>query len=125
MTKVSRKNLGALEKAIIKDFWVAMNSLTDAERIIFFSRVFTPTEIKMFAKRVSILKELKKRKPYQQIRETYGVMPNTIGRMSNIIHRSGEAFSTILEKLISKPTKPRKKSHGSRTMAGTKKIFGL
>lgn len=125
MPKVSKKDLGALEKAIIKDFWASMNFLTDAERIVFFSRVFTPTEIKMFAKRVVILKELKMRKPYHQIWKKYGVMPNTIGRMSNIIHRSGEGFSTILGKLIFKPPRPRKRSYGSRTMAGTKKIFGL
>jgi len=122
MTKVSKKNLGALEKALVKDFWVAVNSLTSAERIIFLSQLLTPTELKMLAKRVAILKELKLRKPYHYIWEKYGVMPNTIGRMSNIIYQSGEGFSAILEKLTPKPPKPSKRSYGSRTMAGTKRI---
>lgn len=125
MTKVSKKNLGALEKTIIKDFWAAMNSLTDAERIIFFSQVLTPTELRMLAKRVAILKELKMHRLYHKIWEKYGVMPNTIGRMSNIIYRSGEGFLAVLEKLTPRPPKPSKRSYGSRTAAGTKRIFGL
>ena len=125
MPKVSKKNLGEMKKEVIKDFWAAINSLTGVERIVFLSHILTPTEIKMVAKRLAILKELKRYRTYHKISEKYGVMANTIGRMSNILHQSGEEFSAIIEKLIPKPPKPQKRSYGSRTMAGTRRIFGL
>lgn len=118
-----------VEKVIVNDFWEGMNAMTDAERVVFFSQVFTPTEIKMFAKRVAILKALKLGMNYDEIREKYAVMPSTIGRMSNIIHRSGSELSSIIQKLIAtsiaKPKRPRKRPYGSRTVVGTKRILGL
>jgi uncharacterized protein YerC len=121
--------LGVAEKKIIEGFWEAMNAMTDAERLVFFSRVFTPTEIKMFAKRVAILKALEAGMNYDEIRDKLAVMPSTIGKMSNIIHRSGTGISAIVQKLIaasiSNPKKRSRGSYGSRTLAGTQRSFGF
>jgi uncharacterized protein YerC len=102
MTKVSKKDLGELEEKIVDDLWEAISSLSGAERIVLLSRLLTPTEIKMFAKRLAILKELRLGKPYGKIEDKYGVMPNTIGRMSNIIHRSGRELSSVIDQLAYK-----------------------
>ena len=101
MPKVSRKDLGKLEEEIIDSFWESLDFLSSAERIVLFSQLFTPTEVKMFAKRLAILKALRKGEPYHYIGDKYGVMPSTIGRMSNILHRSGREVSAVVDRLSS------------------------
>ena len=54
----------------------------------------------MFAKRLEILKRLRKGELYDEIIDQLKVTPTTIAKMNNILHDTGEEFSEILDELI-------------------------
>ncbi|MBM4402017.1 MAG: hypothetical protein FJ044_02130 [Candidatus Cloacimonetes bacterium] len=100
MTKVSRLKLGSTQKAkIIDRLWEALSLKNKDEIQEFWGRILTPTEITMFAKRVEVLKQVNRGLSYSEIRGKLKVTDNTINKMSNVIHRVGDAFLKILLRL--------------------------
>jgi len=99
MPKVSGKRIDSkLEKKLLEDFWVFIGETDSNEAQEFFYQFFTPTEVLMFAKRLAILKRLVKNKSYAEIGRELTVTNETVARMSNLLHRSGEDFLSILVK---------------------------
>ncbi|OGC54168.1 hypothetical protein A2797_00055 [candidate division WWE3 bacterium RIFCSPHIGHO2_01_FULL_48_15] len=65
---------------------------------MFLEALFTPTEIKMFSKRLGALKLLFRGASYSEIDEKLHLTPTTINKMSNIIHRADDSFRRLLAK---------------------------
>lgn len=99
MTKVSRKDIGSkLEKKLLNDLWQLIGEVDRKEARKFFYQFFTPTEVLMFAKRLAILKRLVKKKSYAEISRELKVTNETVARMSNLLHRTGDKFLSIVVK---------------------------
>lgn len=101
MTKVSRKPLEPkVKRKIIRDFWRGVSYLNKpAETEPFLRRLLTPTEIIMLAKRLALLKELRQKPSYAELKEKYKVTDVTIAKMANILHTAEEFFLKILDNL--------------------------
>lgn len=54
----------------------------------------------MLTKRLEALRMLNQRRSYREIRERLKVMPNTITRLSNVLHRQGDHFRKLLLVLL-------------------------
>jgi len=101
MTKVSRKPLDwKVKKEVTKEFWYALGKLNQQEVEIFLKDVLSPTEIIMIAKRLEILKQLRSKYDYENIRRTVKVTDATIAKMSEKLQKANEAFIKILDYLI-------------------------
>ncbi|NIT03565.1 hypothetical protein GTO10_01325 [Candidatus Saccharibacteria bacterium] len=100
MTKVSRKRTSIKqEKRLQEQFFENLNSLSEGERWTLLSALFTPTEIRMFSKRLAALKLLYGGKSYREISKALNLTPTAINRLSNLIHRSGKGLQQVVEKL--------------------------
>ena len=101
MTKVSSYQLDPRdERKLIKDFWEGLESLNPDERFCFLQTLLTPTEIKMFAKRLGALKLLYQKRSYEEISEKLHLTPTTINKLSNILHLADDFLERIIAKLI-------------------------
>lgn len=101
MTRVSRNPLNKKEKfMMIEEFWHALGQLNKGEVAHFFNEFFSPTEILMFAKRLDILKGLRKNISYENLRMGLKVTEPTIAKMSTILQRGDENFLHILDQLM-------------------------
>ncbi|PIZ41375.1 hypothetical protein COV28_00615 [candidate division WWE3 bacterium CG10_big_fil_rev_8_21_14_0_10_48_23] len=100
MTKVSRRQTNpAEERQLIKEFWEDLESLDRRERLRFLQALFTPTEIKMFSKRLGAFKLLYRRKSYNEISRKLNLTPTTINKLSNILHRADDFLLRVIAKL--------------------------
>ena len=100
MTKISRYKVDKkLERRLKKEFWQFLGAAKEKDAEEFFGEVFTPTEILMFAKRLAILKRLEVGQSYSQIRMDLKVTNATVAKMSNILHRAGGVFRSVLVRL--------------------------
>lgn len=100
MTKVSRQLVNRkLEKQLVGRLWELIGALNKKEAAEFLEQFLTPTEVKMFSKRLEVLKRLLKNAPYSEIRTALKVTNTTVGRLSNIMQRSSEKFLSILARL--------------------------
>jgi uncharacterized protein YerC len=101
MTKVSRRKLElTTRQKLERRLWEAVGKTENTgEAKEFWGRILTPTEVIMLAKRLEVLKLLRKGKSYSEISDSLNVMPNTINRMSNLLHRCGRRFFQILSAL--------------------------
>lgn len=102
MTKVSRRPLAKGEKnKLQRQLWRALvRTRREADALAFFGEILTPTEVMMLTKRLEALRMLNQRRSYREIRERLKVMPNTITRLSNILHRQGDHFRKLLLVLL-------------------------
>lgn len=101
MTKVSRRPLNLQVKSeVIREFWYALGRLNRQEVEIFLRDVLSPTEIIMLAKRLEILKQLREKYDYSNIRDNVKVTDTTIAKMSEKLQRANVDFIKILDKLI-------------------------
>ena len=101
MTKISRILLKPyIKKDIIKEFWYSLDELGLKELYSFFYEVLSPTEVLMVAKRLAILRSLRKGIDYESIRETYKVTDTTIAKMNNMLQKADNDFLKALDKLV-------------------------
>lgn len=101
MTKVSRRPLNLQVKSeVIREFWFALGKLNRHEVEVFLRDILSPTEIIMIAKRLEILKQLRERHDYNNIRDNVKVTDTTIAKMSEKLQKASEEFIKILDKLI-------------------------
>lgn len=101
MTKVSRKQLDPQTKTkITGDFWRTVAKLKNAQEAkIFLRQMLTPTEVIMLSKRLVLLKDLRRKPPYNELKERYCVTDITIAKMANILHTAQKSFLKILSRL--------------------------
>lgn len=101
MTPVSRRPLNRQTKYdLINEFWFALGRLNRKEIEFFLRDILSPTEIIMLSKRIEILKQLRKRYDYSNIRDNIKVTDSTIAKMSEKLQKANEAFIKILDYLI-------------------------
>ena len=87
--KTERKAMSRLEKGLA----LIANKKEVAE---FLDLLFSPTEKERFAKRLEILKELRKKTSYKEIKRNLKVSDNTVAQMSNALKvASPQALKTI------------------------------
>jgi len=131
MAKVSRKSLPQdLEKRLIGNLFSALNKLSETERVVFLDKLLTPTEKTMLAKRMAILSELGKGTTYEKVEEKYNVISATVSRMSTLLKTTPKLLEVLskIDDSVGRKTKGKptpKRVYGSRTIAGTKRIFGI
>ena len=111
MTKVSRSKLNPKDlNLILNELWEDLSLLDNPTSIkTFLKPFFSPTEPIMFAKRLEILKRLRKNHPYEEIMGDLKVTPNTVSKMNNVLHLAEEEFLEILDRLIESQKKREKK----------------
>ena len=101
MTKVSRIPMSLKEKLdAIDEFWTALGNLNKNQIEHFFKDFFSPTETFMFAKRLEILKGLRKNIKYEHLHMALKVGEPTIAKMSVLLQRGDTNFLSILDGLI-------------------------
>ncbi len=129
MTKVSRKPLSpSFERKLIGNLFSALGKLSAEDRAVFLDKLLTPQEKTMLAKRLAILMELGKGTTYEIIQERYNVISTTVSRMSTILRDSLRLLGILskIDSSVGKKKKPKpRRGYGSRTIPGTKRIFGL
>lgn len=101
MTPVSKKPLNRQTKYdLINEFWFALGRLNRKEIEFFLRDILSPTEIIMLSKRIEILKQLRKKYNYGDIRDNIKVTDSTIAKMSEKLQKANEIFVKILDFLI-------------------------
>ena len=96
MTKVSRYKMDSkLQQKLINNFWTLVGGLNKKDAEVFLGRLFTPTEVVMFAKRLETLKRVREKEPYVDIQFHLKLTNTTIGKRSNILHRANKRFLSI------------------------------
>jgi len=125
MTRLSRYKLSpAVKENHIKDFYRSFfdqDSQSDLEN--FSNHLFTPTEIETFAKRIAILKRLKKGLSYWEIKDEVKVTNATITKMANILQRAAGKFIETLDKLIEDEENQKRKHREARYIKGSKQLY--
>lgn len=101
MPKVSRWQL--TEKAmnrLTNELITGLTSLNKKDQLKkVYLDFFTPTETKMFAKRLQIAKMLLAGKSYQEIRHELKVGYDTIASIANRLERSGDGYRALVSYL--------------------------
>lgn len=103
----------------INRFWNAVTLLEDRDEVInFLKDILTPTEIRMFAKRLQIADMLAKGYKYQDIQNYVRVTKQTIATVNNKLNFGNDGLIRILQKL--------EKIDQARqdTIEGKRNIFG-
>ena len=100
------------------------------ERKYFLDKILTPAEKIMLAKRLAILQDLGKGATYEEIENRYKVISTTVSRMNKILRRSPKILPILVKVGIASRKRERRKlpprrGYGSRTIVGTKRIFGV
>ncbi len=62
--------------------------------------LLSPTEKERIAKRLAILKELRRETSYSKIKETLNVSDNTIAQMSNALKQASADSLRLIDKLV-------------------------
>ncbi|MFW6109814.1 MAG: Trp family transcriptional regulator [Patescibacteria group bacterium] len=90
-----------IRKKTIDRFYTAITSLKKRDNIVqFLNALLTPTEKERLAKRLEILKKLRRGSSYKEIRNSLSVTDNTIAEMSNILKEMTKKETKVLDKLI-------------------------
>lgn len=101
MTKVSRMPVRKEElDSYIDELWYTMGFLNQVQIRIFFREFLSPTEIIMFAKRLEILKGLRKDMQYQILRDALKVSEPTVAKMSMVLKKCDPRFPGLLDLLM-------------------------
>lgn len=104
MTKISRIPLSQTQwDTFLKNFWVGVALLrneTEAEK--FFKDLLTPTEIKMFLKRLEIAQLLLAGKSYDFIKRELRVTNTTIASVNLWLHNGDGGLKNIAAQLLQK-----------------------
>ena len=66
----------------------------------FLALFFSPTEKERFAKRLEILKKLRKETPYRKIKKDLHISDNTIAQMSNALKVASPQTLKTIDRLI-------------------------
>jgi len=108
----------------------SVDDLSSVERRYLLDKILTPSEKTMLAKRLAILQELGKGGTYEEIENRYKVISITVSRMSSILRGSPQLLAILskIDRALRKERVPKstpRRGYGSRTIAGTKRIFGL
>lgn len=101
MTKVSRLRVESSHfNFFLNNFWSALTLLENKEQVkSFMGELLTPTETKMFAKRVQIAKLLLQGNSYQTIKKIVKVTDSTIANVNNKL-QEGDGLRNIAQELI-------------------------
>jgi len=79
----------------------AFGSINREERSkVFLELILSPTEKERIAKRVAILKELRRGSSYEEIKKNLDVSDNTIAQMSNALRQAPSQALRIIDELI-------------------------
>lgn len=125
MTRLSRfklrpqikgKYIGRLSKGFFKQ-----KPLEKLE--IFLSHLLTDTEIETFAKRLEIIKQLRKGSTYWSIKDDVKVTNATITKMHNILMRADEEFLRSLGTLIKEDNLEEELEKRSKYSKGSKQVY--
>lgn len=101
MTPVSRRLLKPqVKNSLINEFWYALGKLNRSEIEIFFKDILSPTETMVLSKRLEILKQLRNKYKYGDIRDNIKVTDGTIAKVNEKLQRANESFIKILDYLI-------------------------
>jgi len=90
---------------MVNEFWHITDDLKGDSLAHFLKNIFTPTEKIMFAKRLVIIKMLRRGSGYEEIRNKLKVNDSTIYRMSRIIRFGDSKFLKLLDKHMSSEDK--------------------
>jgi TrpR-related protein YerC/YecD len=101
----------------ISNLWNAFTLIDNRDETVrFLQELLSPTEIRMFAKRVQIAKMLLEGHQYPTIKSHVRVTDSTISSVSNQIQYGNGGYSKILNKLIKIETDKRKKAEGHQDL---------
>lgn len=111
MTKVSKKYLDPKVLGYyLNNLWSAFTLMeTKADIRLLFKDLFTPTEYKMFAKRLEIARRLQAGDSYESIVQELNVTSRTITSVSNVLASQGAGLRMAHEKLSRLEEKYRKR----------------
>lgn len=111
MTKLSRYKVDPRHMGwFINNLWDAVTLLENKEEVKrFLKNLLTHTEVKMFAKRLQIVKMLVEGYDYQTIKSYVKVGDETISRINNLLNENGEGIKKAIEYLQKVEEKRRKR----------------
>lgn len=113
-----------LTEKYLNEFYEALYQATEKDSLVdFVDHLFTPTEIEAFAKRIAILKRLRKGLPYWEIKDEVKVTNATITRMANILQKASEHFIRLLDDLLEQDELYEKRKKESKYTKGSKKLY--
>ena len=125
MTPVSRRLLSKqIKYDLINEFWFVLGRLNRNEIELFLKDILSPTEIIILSKRIEILKQLRKKYDYGNIRDSIKVTDSTIAKMSEKLQKAGKSFIKILDYLIRDEKRRWDKQIESRKPHGHGKFVG-
>ncbi|MBI4999399.1 hypothetical protein HZB97_01360 [Candidatus Gottesmanbacteria bacterium] len=125
MTPVSRRPLQwQIKNDLINEFWFALGKLNRKEIELFLKDILSPTEIMILSKRIEILKKLRKKSDYSDIRDSIKVTDSTIAKMSEKLQKANEVFMQILDYLIRDENRRWEEFKESRKPHGHGKFVG-
>jgi Trp operon repressor len=125
MTRLSRFKLNnnVYQKFVADFFDATYNQDSPANLQTFLKHLLTPTEIETFAKRLAILKRLRKKLSYWEINDEVKVTGATITKMSNILQRAESQFLKILDRSVERDKTAERKRKESKFVKGSKQLF--
>lgn len=123
MPRVSRLQIDTKRLSyFINNLWNTVTLIENRdEAVIFLKELFTPTEIRMFAKRIQIAKMLIEGYKYEDIIPFVRVTPNTINEVNKQLQFGDGGYGKIIERLIK--IEEKKQKQFEKRMSGDKKIF--
>lgn len=85
----------------ISNLWNTITLINNRdETVLFLKELLTPTEVRMFAKRIQIAKMLLEGYKYEDIIPFVRVTPNTINSVNNQLQFGDGGYIKIIERLI-------------------------
>lgn len=123
MPRVSRLQIETKRlNYFISNLWNAITLIgSKEEAVIFLKELLTPTEVRMFAKRIQIAKMLIEGYKYEDIIPHVRVTPNTINSVNKQLQFGDGGYTKIIERLIK--MEERKEKQTEKRLSGGKPII--
>lgn len=123
MPRVSQIQIDGKKMAyFISNLWNTITLIENREEAVsFLKELLTPTEVRMFAKRIQIAKMLLEGYKYQDITPHVRVTSSTISSVNNQLQFGNGGYIKIIERLIK--MEQRKQKEFEKRAIGDKRIF--
>ncbi len=123
--KLSSYNLQPkLKEKYLNEFYEALSEAAEKDSLLDFgNHLFTPTETEALAKRIAILKRLRKQLLYSEIKDEVKVTNATITRMANILQKASNHFTQLLDGLLEQDELYEKHKKESKYTKGSRKLY--
>lgn len=125
MTRLSNYKLKPqVREKLIENFVIAILKNRSHDRLLnFLKHLLTTTEFDTFAKRLEIVKELRRGLGYLDIKDNVKVTNATITKMGNILKQADDAFLKPLDDMIKEEEQEKELERRSKYSKGSKQVY--